>query len=389
MLVGLMILMLRFLRSTSSFAFDVSRKASSSSSFSFSSSSGSGSSSSLSTMLSMEMKLERMEFPPVQFFSNDHYEVPLPPKHRFPMEKYRLVRQTLQHDYERQSSLVNFHKSPLATVDELVTTHCPKYVSRVMEGKLTEKEVRKTGFPWSEEHVRRTLSSVGGTIAAMRSLFTLPNSLFAGHLAGGTHHAFFDYGEGFCVFSDIAVATNVALREFPRDVKKVLIIDLDVHQGNGNAVLFEGRPEVCTFSLHCVENYFSTKQVSTVDIELPGGSGDEAYLTALGSWLPYLLNHHQPDLTFFQAGVDIHENDKLGKLKVTREGIQRRNRMVFEELARRGIKTVVTMGGGYPQDLSPSSSAFQQVVSCHADVYRECLETYRSYLAEQMREEEQ
>eukprot|EP00981_Chlorochromonas_danica_P001500 scaffold326_cov169-Ochromonas_danica.AAC.1 len=370
--------MVRFLRSTSSFALDSRRRASSSTS-----------SSSLSTAMAMEMKLEGMNFPPVHFFSNDHYEVPLPPKHRFPMEKYRLVRQSLQHDYERESSLVTFHKSPLATFDELVTTHCPKYVSRVIEGKLTEKEVRKTGFPWSEEHVRRTLSSVGGTVAAMRSLFTLPNSLFAGHLAGGTHHAFYDYGEGFCVFSDIAVATNVALKEFPHDVKKVLIIDLDVHQGNGNAVLFEGHPEVCTFSLHCVENYFSTKQVSTLDIELPGGSGDEAYLAALGSWLPYLLNHHQPDLAFFQAGVDIHEEDKLGKLKVTREGIRRRNHMVFEELAKRGIKTVVTMGGGYPQDLSPSSSAFRQVVSCHADVYRECLESYRSYLAQRMREEEE
>lgn len=173
-----------------------------------------------------------------------------------------------------------------------------------------------------------------------------------GHIAGGTHHAFYDYGEGFCIFSDIAVAANVALREFPDKVQRIVIIDLDVHQGNGNAVLFQDDTRVFTFSMQCSGNYFSAKQRSNIDLEVPPGAGDEEYLGRLKTWLPYLIGALQPDLVFFQAGVDVFEGDRLGKLSLSRAAVSRRNRIVFDYLRRRGVKCVVTMGGGYARALS-------------------------------------
>lgn len=166
-------------------------------------------------------------------YSLRFYIVKLTEGHRFPMTKYRIVRQGLQHEY-MQHKHVSFHVSPLATQSELSTTHCIEYINRYITGQMTEKEVRKTGFPWSLAGVQRSLSSVGGTVAAMRSILEGHNSDLSDvscHLAGGTHHAFYDYGEGYCIFSDIAVAANVALTEYPERVKRVLIIDLDVHQG--------------------------------------------------------------------------------------------------------------------------------------------------------------
>lgn len=308
----------------------------------------------------------------VALFYNDVFEVSLPENHRFPMHKYRMVRKRLQAEFEG-SECVNFAVSPLATREELETTHCPNYIKRYQSGRMTDLEIRRTGFPWSLEHVRRSTSSVGGTIAAMRSVLSNEDILFAGHIAGGTHHAFYDYGEGFCIFSDIAVAANLALREFPLKVERIVIIDLDVHQGNGNAELFKTSPNVFTFSMHCRENFFSAKRQSNVDVEIDAGSGDEDYLQKLKVWLPYLVDVVRPQLVFFQAGVDIFEQDKLGKLKVTREGLQRRNTMVFKTLRRRAIPCVVTMGGGYPRNLDPDSPAFQEVVQCHADVYRQCI----------------
>lgn len=162
----------------------------------------------------------------------------------------------------------------------------------------------------------------------------------------GTHHAFYNYGEGFCIFSDIAVACNRALIEYPELVRQVLIIDLDVHQGNGNAKLFQDAPQVFTFSMHCKDNYFSEKQQSNIDVELEAGLSDDEYLSKLKVWLPYLMDVIKPQLVFFQAGVDIFEGDRLGKLRVTREGLMRRNSYVYQYVLRRNIKCVVTMGGG-------------------------------------------
>lgn len=209
------------------------------------------------------------QYEALKLFYNDVYEVPLPQNHRFPMAKYRMVRELLQQD--QVSDRIAFSVSPIATVEELGTTHCLNYVSRFVEGRLSELEVRRVGFPWSEAHVRRSLSSVGGTVAATRHVLSSQNRLLAGHLAGGTHHAFFAHGEGFCVFSDIAVAANIALREFSDRVRSILIIDLDVHQGNGNAVLFQHDARVFTFSMHCKENLFSARQTSCLDVDLPAG----------------------------------------------------------------------------------------------------------------------
>jgi acetoin utilization deacetylase AcuC-like enzyme len=281
----------------------------------------------------------------MDLFYNDVYEVPLPPTHKFPMQKYRAVRELLQYENSNNPQ-IRFSVSPRATAEELGFTHCPTYVDRYFNGQLTNAEVRKTGFPWTPANVIRSTSSAGGTVAAMRSILSSEDSNMACHLAGGTHHAFYNYGEGFCIFSDIAVACNLALREFPHQVRQVLIVDLDVHQGNGNAVLFAQEPRVFTFSMHCRENYFSRKEHSNVDVELEPGTGDEEYMEQLQLWLPKLFDTVKPDLVFYQAGVDIFEGDRLGKLKVTREGLQRRNAAVYQEVMARNMKCVVTMGGG-------------------------------------------
>jgi acetoin utilization deacetylase AcuC-like enzyme len=303
---------------------------------------------------------------------NDVYRVELPNTHSFPMEKYRLVRENIQRDFTGRSD-VEFAVSPMATSEELSTTHCPMYVNRFLTGALTPKENRKIGFPWSISGVQRSTSSVGGTVAATRAVLSRDEVLAACHVAGGTHHAFYDYGEGYCVFSDIAVAANIALKEFPEKVKQIVIIDLDVHQGNGNAVLFQNNPRVFTFSMHCAQNYFSPKQLSNKDVEVEAGTADEQYLSTLQSWLPFLTKTLAPDLIFFQAGVDIHEKDRLGKLKISREGVSRRNRMVFGAARRCGARIVTTMGGGYPRNLDPHSEAFQELIETHSDVYRDCV----------------
>jgi len=340
-------------------------------------------------------------------YYNDVYEVPLPPNHRFPMEKYRKVRERVQHAIQTQMSKhekvqCDFTVSPLVTVEDLITTHCPNYVQRYLDGNQTKEEVRNVGFPWSTKSVDRSLSSTGGTVAAATSLCQvrreqnsfLLNSrnedlhlnhengdgnemdecefgqLFSAHLAGGTHHAFRDRGEGFCVFSDIAVAANVILRDYPDVVKNILIIDLDVHQGNGNAVLFQGREEVITFSMHCNANYFSDKQDSDLDIELPPGTTDETYMSTLHHWLNRVRKGDagKVDFIFFQAGVDILEDDRLGRMSISSKGIARRNEMVFELAKDVKVPMCITMGGGYPK------KDWEPILKAHAHVYIQAFE---------------
>ncbi|CAM9445002.1 unnamed protein product [Pylaiella littoralis] len=340
-------------------------------------------------------------------FYNDVYRVELPEGHRFPMEKYRLVREGLQgklggEEEEEEgktagaratsSFSARFSVSPVATLVDLCTTHQRSYVKRYLEGRFTDRENRTVGFPWSEASVRRSLSSVGGTVGAMHAVCAGGGELrdrlagggkvpplFSGHIAGGTHHAFWDRGEGFCVFSDIAVAANVALRDYPETVRQILIVDCDVHQqGNGNAVLFKSKPAVFTFSIHCKANYFSEKEKSDVDIEVEEGTGDEEYLALLSARLSRLVDEVRPDLIFYQGGVDPLQHDRLGRLNLTREGLRIRNRLVYETARARGIPTVITMGGGYPRDLDPTSESFGHIVRSHQDVYEdaaECIKT--------------
>ena len=290
---------------------------------------------------------------------------------------------TLSPDY-KSKVFVDFQISPLATYEEITTTHCPSYCSRYIRGELTESELRRIGFPWSLDGVNRTLSIVGGTVAAAVSICQAKkaynassspnvnisacnNTLFwAGNLAGGTHHAFYDRGEGYCIFSDIAVAVNVVRSRYPDIVKRILVLDLDVHQGNGNAVLLRGRDDVFTFSMHCASNYFSKKEESSLDIELPAGCSDETYLSTLYYWLKKLNTEvGKFDMVFYQSGVDVLGRDRLGRMNLTQEGVQRRNNMVYEYVDKMNALLCITMGGGYPA----SDDCWEPVVNAHAGVY--------------------
>jgi acetoin utilization deacetylase AcuC-like enzyme len=317
----------------------------------------------------------RQPFFPIYY--NDVYEMPLPPNHRFPMGKYGQVRKLVQQwlvdlPLDQQGKVRHeFRVSPLATIDELATTHGRDYIHRFMTGDQSEAERRNVGFPWSEEGVKRSLSSVGGTVAAACSVCEewrdnrseIPP--WGAHVAGGTHHAFYDRGEGFCIFSDIAVAANVVLQRYPDLVQRILIVDLDVHQGNGNAVLFQDRPEVFTFSIHCRSNYFSEKQKSDLDIELPAECSDETYLSTLNHWLARIKKEAGPfDLIFFQAGVDVLKEDRLGRMALTPVGVQRRNKLVFEFAEDLDVPMVITMGGGYPR-----TKDWTPIIDAHANVY--------------------
>lgn len=364
--------------------------------------------------------------PYFRIYYNDVYEVHLPPRHRFPMQKYAQVRKQLQSwisqsPPEEQESvqcgtsqisitrssptlflhsqilslpfiLSEFVVSPLPTIEELETTHSPNYIKRFMEGNQTEKEQRNVGFPWSPEGVKRATSTVGGTMAAACSVCEelerqklhasgLELAPWAAHVAGGTHHAFWDYGEGFSVFSDIAVAANVVLQRYPQLIKKILIVDLDVHQGNGNAVLFQDRPEVTTVSIQCQGNYFSKKQTSDLDIELPIRCNDATYLATVHHWLRRIekLNGSDHfDLIFFQAGIDILEDDRLGKMNVSLDGVRRRNDLVYEFAHRLNVPLVICMGGGYPRN----TDNWKPIIDAHTNVY---FQAYQ-YLAKLARE---
>eukprot|EP00729_Bicosta_minor_P020924 gene20924-4537_t len=287
----------------------------------------------------------------LRLFYNDVYEFPLPATHRFPMDKYRLVREQLQRELE-PSGLASFAVSPLATVEELSLAHDPAYINSFLRGTLEPMHQKRIGFPWTAEGVDRALSSVGGTVAAARAVCEPLQEgaeplLFAGHLAGGTHHAFADRGEGYCVFSDIAVAAR-----------------------NGNAAIFQNDPHVHTASMHCAGNYFSEVEVSDSDLEVPVGAGDQEYLDLLDAWLPDVIDAAEPDLIFYQGGVDVCSADRLGKLKLTPAGVIARDDRVYSAAVEASTKLVVTMGGGYPRDLTVGSDAYEELINVHCNVYR-------------------
>ncbi|KAI5067513.1 hypothetical protein GOP47_0018041 [Adiantum capillus-veneris] len=298
-------------------------------------------------------------------FYADNNVVSLPDGHRFPMDKYRATRLMLEDD----ASLVNLlttHVSPAASTQELCVVHEERYLHNILNGELNEKEQRNLGFPWSPELVNRSRASTGGTIAAMHCVM-VGLRRGAANIAGGTHHAFPDHGEGFCVFNDIAVAARVALEAYPESCsveRPILVIDLDVHQGNGTAKIFEADDRVVTFSMHGANNYpWRTKMKSDYDVDLPDDTGDEVYLAVLSDWLQRLFGSHSPSLIFFQAGVDALREDSFGRLAMTRQGLLQRNNMVYTACLTRQLPLVITMGGGYSR---PSEAS----VLAHADVYR-------------------
>ena len=272
------------------------------------------------------------------------YVAPLPPGHRFPMNKFRLLQELLLLDRVITPEEIYAPELPdLATI-ELV--HSPEYVQHYWAGTLDPKAQRRIGLPWSAALAGRTRIAVGGTILTAKLAL---NHGIACNTAGGTHHAFPSYGSGFCIFNDLAIAARVLQQE--NLVKKILIIDLDVHQGDGTAVIFEDDPNVFTFSMHCAINFPSTKQKSDLDVALPEGMEDDEYLQTLANYLPDLLSEIKPDIIFYDAGVDTHHSDKLGKLCLTDTGIYRREMQVLSTCVQAGYPVACVIGGGYADDL--------------------------------------
>jgi acetoin utilization deacetylase AcuC-like enzyme len=283
------------------------------------------------------------------------YVLPLSPHHRFPMSKYELLPQQLM--YEGTLSSANFF-TPVAETRWANLTHDAGYLRRLQDLALTPKEIRRTGFPLTAEVIQREYLIASGTVQCTR--YALQHGI-AMNIAGGTHHAFADRGEGFCLLNDLAMAAHFLLHE--KLARSILMVDLDVHQGNGTAHLFQQHPSVFTFSMHGANNYPLHKESSDLDIGLPDRTPDDFYLKTLEHNLHNLMDHVQPDFLFYQAGVDILVTDKLGKLSVTREGCKQRDRLVLEMARRHSVPLVVTMGGGY-------SERFSDIIEAHANTYR-------------------
>jgi acetoin utilization deacetylase AcuC-like enzyme len=297
----------------------------------------------------------------VKVFYSDHYTIPLPEGHRFPIEKYRLLRfALLREGVARDDEL---HEPPLPSPDTLRLAHTHEYVEAVLNGTLSEFQIRKIGFPYSEALVKRSLATVGGALAAAEE--ALRNGV-SGNLAGGTHHAFANSGEGYCVFNDLAVVTKYLLTV--EKVRRVAIVDLDVHQGNGNATILGGRDDVFIFSMHGAKNYPFRKVPSTIDIDLPDGTSDKEFLSILKEYLPKVFAF-KPDIVLYQAGVDPLKEDALGRLSLTHEGLQERDRLVLKECRKHGIPVSLALGGGYakPIDLT---------VEAHVGTYKAVREVF-------------
>ncbi|GHG69030.1 histone deacetylase [Comamonas sp. JC664] len=286
----------------------------------------------------------------MRVFHSDSYEVPLPPGHRFPMEKYRLLREAL---LERGVlSPADITESTPCPREDLERVHTPRYLDALFHGTLTEAELRRLGFPWSPALVQRFAAAVAGTLDAGRAAL---RDGIGGNLSGGTHHGFPDHGEGFCVFNDIAVAIRAL--QATGELRRAVVVDLDVHQGNGTAAVFSGDDSVFTFSMHGENNFPFRKQPSHLDVGLPDGTGDAAYLDALALYLPEVLDRAGACALFFQAGVDPLTEDALGRLSLTHAGLRERDRLVLEAARQRGIPVVLTLGGGYAKPLSATIDA--------------------------------
>lgn len=276
--------------------------------------------------------------------------VPLASTHPFPMSKYRLVRERLLE--EGSITDQNLAEPPLAGDEDILLVHTEEYWFRCVRGELTAQEVRRIGFPWSEGLVSRSRAAVQGTILAAKHAL---RDGVASNLAGGTHHAYPDHGEGYCVLNDIAIATRVLWRDGL--VERVAVIDCDVHQGNGTAAIFQDDPDVFTFSMHGEKNFPARKEQSKLDIHLPDGVGDDEYLAILREQVPRILGNFRPDFVFYQAGVDPFEGDRLGRLKLTLDGLRRRDEFVIAACRDRDLPVVTTMGGGYAKDISDTVEA--------------------------------
>lgn len=280
----------------------------------------------------------------------------LPEGHRFPMEKYDLIPQQLLH--EGTVTEDDFFHPEALSEEQILRTHTEDYWEKLKTGTLSRHEVRALGFPFHESLVNRGRHIANGSLqCAMHAL----NDGVSLNVAGGTHHSFADKGEGFCMFNDFAIASNELLHE--NIVQQIMIVDLDVHQGNGTARIFENEPRVFTFSMHGEHNYPLKKERSDFDLGVPDGIEDEAYLSKLYDTLPGLIQQVKPDLIFYLSGVDILKSDKLGRLAMTKAGCKKRDEFVFETCKSEGIPVAVSMGGGY-------SVRIADIVEAHANTFR-------------------
>jgi acetoin utilization deacetylase AcuC-like enzyme len=286
----------------------------------------------------------------------NQYAHPLPENHRFPMLKYELLPEQLMHEGTVMQD--NFFTPGELDETDILSIHDPEYWQRLKSLRLTRAEERRTGFPLSEKLVERERIIARGTIEC--GLYALKHGISM-NIAGGTHHAFTDRGEGFCLLNDIALSANYLLRN--GKVQKVLVVDLDVHQGNGTAEIFSEESRVFTFSMHGEKNYPYHKEISDLDIGLPDGCGDFQYLNTLKEILPPLLEEVTPDIVYFQSGVDILTTDKLGRLAVSQRGCYNRDKYVLELCKMNGIPVVVVMGGGYSPEI-------KHIVEAHANTFR-------------------
>ncbi len=296
----------------------------------------------------------------MKIFYCDHFVLPLPEGHRFPMAKYSLLRERVA-----GSRLAQTHQLvvPEAADDEqLALVHTREYVEKMRSGALSDLEIRRIGFPWSPQLVERSRRSVGGTIGATRSALLDGTAV---NLAGGTHHAFADRGEGFCVFNDAAVAARVMQAE--NLAGRLLIIDCDVHQGNGTAAIFFADPTVFTFSLHGADNFPFRKTDSDLDIALPNGTTGAVYLEALEGGLDEALRRAGADLAIYLAGADPYVNDRYGRLALTIEELAARDRLVFERCRTAGLPVATVMSGGYAERITDIVEIHFQTVSIAAE----------------------
>jgi acetoin utilization deacetylase AcuC-like enzyme len=299
----------------------------------------------------------------MQAFHADQFVLPLPDGHPFPMRKYARLRERLG----AELPAVRLQQAPAATDGQLALAHTPRYVTAVSEGLLAETEQREIGFPWSPRMVERARRSVGATIAAAR-VALIGGEGVAANLAGGTHHAQADKGSGYCVFNDVAVAARLMQAEWHRlhrQLLRVAVIDLDVHQGNGTAAIFRDDDTVFTLSMHGARNFPFRKVAGDLDVDLPDGCGDADYLDALDAALGALWSRHGeslPGVAFYLAGADPHAGDRLGRLRLSTAALAERDRRVLEACHARGIAVAVAMAGGYGRDV-------EDTVQVHFNTY--------------------
>ena len=297
----------------------------------------------------------------MKVFYSDHFVLPLPEGHRFPMVKYSMLRERVERDGICGPGELS---TPRAVTDqEILRAHDLDYLNRVVSGTLTQKEIRRIGFPWSQKMVERSRRASGGTLSACLAAL---DEGFAANLAGGTHHAFSDKGEGYCVFNDSAIAARAV--QAAGLAERVVVIDTDVHQGNGTAAILTGDPKVFTFSIHGAKNFPFNKEESDLDAPLPDGAGDTEFLATLERCLQVALDAADADLAIYLAGADPFEKDRLGRLSVTKAGLAERDRIVLEACREREIPVAVTMAGGYARKVQDTVDVHFQSIRRAAEL---------------------